>query len=52
MKPLKTRISITNDDPIYQRIKGLAEYDDRSVSSYINLALREHLERLDRKEEE
>ena len=47
MKPLKTRISITIDDPIYQRIKGLAEYDDRSVSSYINLALREHLERLD-----
>ena len=30
----------------------MAEYDDRSVSSYINLALREHLERLDRKEEE
>ncbi len=52
MKPLKTRISITIDDPIYQRIKGLAEYDDRSVSSYINLALREHRERLDRKEEE
>ena len=40
MKPLKVRISITLDDPIYQRIKGLAEYDDRSVSSYINLALR------------
>ena len=48
MKPLKVRISITLDDPIYQRIKGLAEYDDRSVSSYINLALRDHLEQLDR----
>ena len=44
MKPLKVRISITLDDPIYQKIKGLAEYDDRSVSSYINLALRDHLE--------
>ena len=49
MKPLKTRISITIDDPIYQRIKGLAEYDDRSVSSYINLVLREHLKQLERK---
>ncbi len=48
MKPLKVRISITLDDPIYQKIKGLAEYDDRSVSSYINLALREHLAQLDR----
>ena len=48
MKPLKVRISITLDDPIYQRIKGLAEYYDRSVSSYINLALRDHLNELDR----
>lgn len=48
MKPIKVRISITLDDPIYQRIKGLAEYDDRSVSSYINLALRDHLEQLER----
>ena len=52
MKPLKVRISITIDDPIYQKIKGLAEYDDRSVSSYINLALRDHLELLERKEAE
>ena len=27
---------------------GEAEYDDRSVSSYINLALRDHLEQLER----
>ena len=47
MKPLKVRISITVDEPIYQKIKGLAEYDDRSVSSYINLALRDHLEELE-----
>ena len=52
MKPLKTRISITLDDPIYQKIKGLAEYDDRSVSSYLNLALRHHLKRLEQEEEE
>ena len=52
MKPLKVRISITLDDPIYQKIKGLAEYDDRSVSSYINLALRNHQEQLRREEEQ
>ena len=50
MKPLKVRISITLDDPIYQKIRGLAEYDDRSVSSYINLALRDHLEQLEQLE--
>ena len=52
MKPLKVRISITLDDPIYQKIRGLAEYDDRSVSSYITLALRDHLEQLEREEAE
>lgn len=49
MKPLKTKISITLDDPVYEKIKKMAEYDDRSVSSYINLVLREHLERLEKK---
>ena len=38
-KPLKTQISITIDEPIYKRIKELAEIDDRGVSSYINLVL-------------
>lgn len=52
MKPLKVRVCITLDDPIYQKVKGLAEYDDRSVSSYINLALRDHLEQLEREEHE
>jgi len=49
MKPLKTRISITIDDPLLEKIKYLAEYEDRSVSSYINLVLREHLEKLEEK---
>lgn len=48
MKPLKTKISITLDDSIHEKIRELAEYDDRSVSSYINLVLREHLERLEK----
>lgn len=48
MKPLKTKISITLDNSIHEKIRELAEYDDRSVSSYINLVLREHLERLEK----
>ncbi len=47
MKPLKTRISITIDDPILEKVKQLAEYEDRSVSSYINLILRDYLEKLE-----
>ena len=51
MKPLKGKISITLDEPTLARIKELAEREDRSVSSYINLALKAHLERLDRERE-
>ena len=46
MKALKTKISITIDDPILEEIKALAEEQDRSLSSYINLVLRAHLESL------
>ena len=48
MKPLKSKISLTLDDPILDRIKYLAEQDDRSLSSYINLVLKAHLDALDR----
>ncbi len=48
-KPLKSKISITLDDPILERLKAEAEYQDRSMSSYINLLLRDHFERLDKK---
>jgi hypothetical protein len=49
MKPLKGKISLTIDDPVLEAIKQLAEENDRSVSSYINLVLREHLKQLERK---
>lgn len=51
MKPMKKTISITLDYPILDKIKQLAEYEDRSVSSYINLVLREHLEQLEKKKQ-
>jgi predicted transcriptional regulator len=44
VKALKKKVSITLDEDIIQRIKLIAERDDRSFSQYINLALREHLE--------
>ena len=49
MKPIKTSVSITLDDPILNRVKQLAEQEDRSLSSSINLVLKAHLEALDKK---
>ena len=43
MKPLKSKVSITLDEDVIQRIKAQAERDDRSFSQYINLVLKEHL---------
>ena len=43
MNELKTKTSITVDDSILEEVKRRSEQDDRSVSSYINLVLREHL---------
>jgi len=43
MKPLKEKISITIDQDVLEKAKDAAEKDDRSLSQYINLVLREHL---------
>lgn len=43
MKPLKEKISITIDGDILEKIKTAAEDDDRSLSQYINLVLKDHL---------
>ncbi len=43
MKPLKEKISITIDSDILEKAKYEAEKDDRSLSQYINLILKEHL---------
>ena len=48
MKPLKEKISITIDSDILEKVREIAEADDRSLSQYINLVLKKHLE--DRKE--
>ncbi|MBR2724992.1 MAG: toxin-antitoxin system protein [Ruminococcus sp.] len=43
MKPLKEKISITIDGDLLEKIKKYAEEDDRSLSQYINLVLKEHI---------
>lgn len=49
MKPLKKKTSITLDEDIIQKLRVLAEDCDRSLSQYINLALKEHLNNLNQK---
>lgn len=48
MKPLKDKISITIDSDILERIKKEAKNDDRSLSQYINLVLKHHIQKLDK----
>ena len=43
MKPLKEKISITIDNDILVILKEKAEYDDRSLSQYINIILKQHI---------
>ena len=43
MKPLKEKISITIDSDILEKIKSEAENDDRSLSQYINIVLKQHI---------
>lgn len=43
MKPLKEKISITIDTDILEKVKYEAEKDDRSLSQYINLILKQHI---------
>ena len=47
MKPLKERISITIDADILEKVRFQAEYDDRSLSQYINIVLKEHIKNLE-----
>lgn len=44
MKPLKSKVSISLDDDIIRMTKELAEKDDRTFSSYINLILRKNIQ--------
>lgn len=43
MRPLKRKINITIDEDILEKVRAIAENDDRSLSQYINLVLKEHI---------
>ena len=43
MRPLKEKISITIDNDILNKLKLEAEKDDRSLSQFINIILKEYL---------
>ena len=49
MKPLKERISITIDGDLLEKLRFQAEDDDRSLSQYINIILKEHIKNLESK---
>jgi hypothetical protein len=46
MKPLKEKISITIDADLLSAIRKCAENDDRSLSQYINIVLKKHVENI------
>ena len=50
MKPLKEKISITIDNDLLAKLKEEAEKDDRSLSQYINLILKQHIITIENKE--
>ncbi len=43
MKPIKQKISITLDIDIIEKLRIIAENNDRSLSQYINLILKDYL---------
>ncbi|MBO4562261.1 MAG: ribbon-helix-helix protein, CopG family [Clostridia bacterium] len=43
MRPLKTKVSITIDEDVIEKIRRLAEDDDRSVSQFINIILKDYI---------
>ena len=49
MRPLKEKISITVDSDLVERLRELSEQDERSLSQYINLVLKEHVKKTDEK---
>ena len=43
MKPLKEKVSITLDSDVVRELKSYAEKDDRSLSQFINIILKDYI---------
>ena len=50
MRPLKIRVSLSLDEEVVNRLRVIAEEDDRALSSCINLILRDYLRDLEKQE--
>lgn len=50
MRPLKEQISVTIDSDLLEKARELAEQDDRSLSQFINIALKEYVKKLENKD--
>ena len=48
MRALKEKISITIDGDLLEKLRLRAEEDDRSLSQYINMVLKEHLKKTEK----
>ena len=46
MKEMKQKVSITLDQSVIEKIRRMAEEDDRSFSQYVNILLKNHLNML------
>jgi len=49
-KPLKDKLCISLDPDVVQKIKKLAEEDDRSFSGFINKILRDYIRNMEERE--
>ena len=52
MKPVKEKVSITLDWDLLAKLRELAEDCDRSLSQYINIAMKEHVKRIEENKEQ
>lgn len=50
MRPLKEHISVTIDNDLLEKARKLAENDDRSLSQFINIALKEYVKKFEKKD--
>ncbi|MDY3972471.1 MAG: toxin-antitoxin system protein [Clostridia bacterium] len=47
MRPLKEKVSITLDNNVVSKLRELSEQDERSLSQYINIILKEYIKKLE-----
>lgn len=47
MRPLKEKISITIDNDVISKLRIEAEKDDRSLSQFINIILKDYLKKIE-----